>query len=330
MKKILMFIFFLLVIWAYTRCSSDLEVERPGEDRKSITFIMSHDKPGKSYYSLATEYFANHKTAKTNIVTTECRTISCVVESLNDLKGGKWSEVNLVAHGNSKTGLNLYLDDEGHKATPKRMVQEVLLKNVPRLSSTVVDSNTNINVFSCGIGTNPLISLSMDQIFSADVSSPNVNCSDKYIVFRPDSNGTVQLIEANYWPYYYKRGYRPSVSEIDAEMKRLYPNVQEDWAEKLEDTHADQMQRMDYHIPVSFTRVYADRHQRPKFDSYESKMEWVKEQEQITLQLEELEMGYDDFHWSVDRRIIKDENGGKTYAVKAIGMSTVLCFLDAS
>jgi len=328
MKRILMFLFFLLIIWAYTRCSSDQEQLTPGDERKSITFIMSYDKPGKSYYSLATEYFANHKRAKTNLVTTECRTISCVIESLNDLENGKWSEVNLVAHGNSKTGLNLYLEDEGHKATPKRMVQEALLKNVPKLSGEVADSNTNINIYSCGIGTNPLISLSMDRIFSTGVDSPNVNCSDKYIVFRPDSNGVVQLIEANYWPYYYKRGYRPSVSEIDAEMKRLYPNLEEDWAGKLEDTRADQLQRMDYHIPVSFTRVYADKHQRPKFGTYESKMKWVKEQSQIASQLKELELDYDDFHWNVDRRIIKDDNGDSMYAVKAVGMSTVLCFLE--
>lgn len=328
MKRIVMFLFILLVIWLYTRCASKIETLEGKDDRKSITFIMSNDKPGKSYYSLATEYFSKHITAKTDLITAECRTVSCVIERLNRLEKGKWSEVNLVAHGNSKTGLNIYLKAEGQKATPKHLVQEVLLKNLPELSYSVVDTHTNINVFSCGVGTNPLITHSIERIFHTDTFSPNVNCAEKYIVFRPDSNGIVQMIEANYWPYYYRRGYRPSASEITAEMKQIYPSVKKNWAKKLEGTQVDQLQSMDYHIPVSFTKIYEDKHQRPNFDSEMSKMKWVRGQLQIKSQLADLEMGYDDFHWSVDKRIITDEKGIKKYAVKAIGMSTVLCFLD--
>ncbi len=328
MKKVVMFIIFCLVIWLYTRCSSDNKVIFEIKDnRKSITFIMSFDKPDKSYFSLATEYFASNLESKTDLVTSECRTLACVINYLNGLEGGLWSNVNLVAHGNSKTGLNLYLADEGHKATPKRMVQETILKKLPRLSSEVIDSNTNINIYSCGIGTNPLISLSITRIFQSKEISPNVNCSKKYIVFRPDSRGEIQLIEANYWPYYYRRGYRPSISEIEAEMKRKYPSENNNWAELLGQSDYE-MNTMDYHIPISFTKVYANKNDRPKFHSSKSKLEWVKSQPQIASQLEDLDMQYDDFYWSVDRRIVINDEGQKEYAVKAVGMSTVLCFLE--
>lgn len=297
-------------------------------DRQSITFILSTDSPGKNYFTLATEHFTKHQSEKTDIVTSECRSIACVIKYLNNaVNDHPWSTINLIAHGNAKTGLNLYLSDGGHKATPKRMVQEVALASLPQLKANVVDSKSKINLYACGIGTNPMNALSMKAIFRPMTGPwPEVECAEEYIIFRPDENGIVQKLKASYWPYYYKRGYRPSISEIEQQMKSLYPKDDQLWAEILQHP-SDSLLTKDYHIPISFTKYYQKKDERPDFNSQEEKEKWAKSQPHIINKLEELNMSYNDFHWRIDKRIIKDAEGNNRYAVKAIGMTTALCFL---
>jgi len=297
------------------------------KDQKTITFILSSDSPGKQYFQLAEEHYRVHPREATDVVTAECRSIECVINYLNDSKGVHWTEINLIAHGNSKTGLNLYLSDGGHKATPKRMVQEIALNNLPLLKSTCVDTSTSINVLACGIGTNPMIALSMKSIFRTDNGTlPNVKCSDKYVIFRSDANGIVQRLEASYWPYYFKRGYRPSASQIEQEMKAKYPKDKILWGRML-GSPTDSALTMEFHIPISFTKIYENKRERPKFSSQKSKEDWARSQSEIQSKLNEIDMNFDDFRWTVDKRIISSSNGDKEYAVKAIGMSTSMCFL---
>lgn len=317
---------FLAVVFLYTSC--DRSVENANADR-SITFILSSDATGKQYFSLASEYFSTHESGKTVIVTSECRSIACVIDYLNLHADHKpWQKINLVAHGNSKTGLNLYLSDGGHKATPKRMVQEVVLSTLPRLQAGVVDSSTRISVLACGIGTNPMIALSMKSFFKpVSGPSPEVECTDKYIIFRPDTNGKVQLLKASYWPYYYRRGYRPSISEIDQQMNERYPKDPHIWSQML-GTPSDSSLTQDYHIPISYTKYYTHKDDRPSLQTDQEKIQWAKSQPQIMEKLAELNMGLDDFTWQIDKRIITAANGSKRFAVKAVGMTTVLCFLE--
>jgi hypothetical protein len=39
-------------------------------------------------------------------------------------------------------------------------------------------------------------------------------------------------------------------------------------------------------------------------------------------------MDYDDFSWSVSKRKELQDDGTYTFCIKAIGMTTLLCFLD--
>jgi len=318
-------ILILGLLW--TSCEKEV-AEANVKREKTVTFILSADIPGKQYFQLAEEYFRKHPEGATDIVTSECRSIACVIDYLNEYGGeDHWAKVNLVAHGNSKTGLNLYLSDGGHKATPKRMVQEVALNNLPSLSSRSVDSSTIIDVMACGIGTNPMIALSMKSVFKTDgLSWPTVNCSDKFVVFRTDTNGVVQKVEAQYWPYYYKRGYRPSVSEIDDVMNERYPKDSVLWDGLLSNPTDDDM-TMEYHIPISYTQLYEKKSDRPTFTNQQSKEQWAKSQRSIAEKLVEINMDFEQFHWRVDKRIIKDADGKYQYAVKAIGMTTSICFL---
>lgn len=297
--------------------------------KTSVTFIMGKDKKGSDYYTLAEEYFLYHPKERSDVVIKSCYTISDVINFLNDSRlrnNAPWSVINLVAHGNPNTGINLYLDSEGEKATPKRMLQAVLINSLPKLNSNVVDSTTKVNVWSCGIGKNPLINLSIRKLFQPkDGDSVSVYCSPHFVIFRPDADSAaIQRLSLSYWPYYYKRGYRPSESEIVHAMKRNYPSDSINWSEAIEVTETNDLFSQEYHIPISYTKIYEAKSDRPDLYSLEQKLSWINSQQSILSQIEESGIPIDKFHWQVNKIIYTDKNGDKVPAVKAIGMATVV------
>ncbi len=303
------------------------------ENHTSVTFIMGSDKQGSNYYSLATEHFLYNEEEKTDLVINSCRTVSDIITFLNDSKlrnTNPWSVVNIVAHGNPNTGMNLYLSDEGEKATPKRMLQAVLIDSLPKVSAHVMNSNTNVNVWSCGIGKNPLITMSLNKIFQPqDGDSVSVYCSPHFVIFRPDSiTNEIRRLSLSYWPYYYQRGYRPSESEIAYEMSKQYPTDTLNWRGALSEKESKDLFSEEYHIPVSYTKIYDRKSDRPELGSKVQQLKWLKSQNSIVSQVENAGIPLDKFHWQVRKIIYTDLEGNKVPAVKAIGMATVVNVLQ--
>lgn len=295
----------------------------------SITFIMGEDKPGKSYYTDATEHFTFSSKEKTDFVVSTCRTIECIIEYINDNEQEiPWATINVVAHGNPQTGLNLWLSQEGHKATPKRMVQELLLDSLPKFDVRKVDSLTHLNIWSCGIGKSPLINFALPKIFNnKEGISPKVYCSPYFVIFSPNEEGDIVRLNASYWPYYFKRGYRPSPSEIASELDQQYPEANRDWEDALQ-APAKQKKTMDYHIPISYTQFYDNKDDRPDLSTVAKQQDYIDSIPTVLDQIQESGIPRDRFNWKVEKRIIKDASGANQYAVKVLGMATVLCFLE--
>lgn len=295
----------------------------------SITFLLGHDKTDVPYFERATEHFVRSEEEKTDLVINSCRTLSCIIEYLNhssERENRPWSVINIVAHGNPKTGLNLHLYDNEPKATPKRLLQSVLIGSLPKLKEGIVDNQTRINIWSCGIGKNPMINLSLKRIFIPENGdSAQVYCSPHFVIFHPDDNGNIKRVKASYWPYYYKRGYRPSRSEIVQAMKIQYPDEELDWNMALQkEDYQDQVFQQSYHIPISYTRVYNRKEDRPALNTEEDKRTWINDQAEIKEQLGETEIPFDKFNWQVNKIIHTLDNGERVPAIKAIGMATVL------
>lgn len=306
------------------------------ECRKSITFILGEDRTDIPYFRLATEHFAMDSSEQTDYVVTSCRTIECVIKYLNET-GTKhqdpWATINLVAHGNPSTGLNLYLQDNGHKATPKRLLQAAITHSLPRLNECIIDRDTHINIWSCGIGKSPMINLAMKSILTPlGGDTAQVYCSPHFVVFHPDPlGGAPRRVKASYWPYYFKRGYRPSPSEISHAMAQQYPEVQQDWhrLQRIKNRNAlNQAYTQEYHIPISYLKVFKNKTDRPQFNNIHEEEKWIQGQTAIMTQLEETGLDFDKFNWQIHKIIHTDENGNKVPAIKVIGMCTVINFLN--
>jgi hypothetical protein len=303
--------------------------------RKSITFIMGEDKTPQPYYALAADHFALDAEAKTNYVIRTCHTLEAVIQYLNSAAERDempWDVVNIVAHGNPQTGLNLYITENGYKATPKRLLQAALRGDTPVLESGVVDSMTQINFYSCGIGTSAMIQVSLRQIFKpAEGASAKIYCSSDFIVFHPSLTGAApRMVRASYWPYYFRRGYRPSDSEIIHALRNEYPEEDIAWSAALDqNVPSDSIEEYhgEYHIPVSYTRIYETKEERPSVGTADEKMLWVRSQPEIREQLDQAGIPEDRYSWTVNRIIHTQPDGKQVPAIKAIGMATVLYVL---
>ena len=302
---------------------------------QSVTFVLGADRPGSDFYANAAQHFTLDSSEKTDIVVLNCRTLEDVINYLNTSSqrgDAPWSVVNIVAHGNPNTGLSVDITESGHRATPRRLLQAVVRGDAPRFKSGVLDTTTRINFWSCGIGKSAMLNLALRRIFrTADGGSPELYCSPHFVMFQPSGQtGIPRRIKASYWPYYYKRGYRPGDSEIAAAMASQFPDEQIDWRDALNhEIYSDSSDACygEYHIPISYLKIYDSKDDRPDFESDEDKIRWALAQPAIRTQIEETGIPEDRFQWTVHKIKHQTEDGSWVPAVKAIGMVTVLYVL---
>lgn len=314
----------LVVALAVTACTSDdAETLAGRQDGLHLVFLLGEDKEGSDYFALADEFYAGQATVDRMIK--HCRSLGEVITYLNNLNGLPVDTVDIVVHGNKATGLSTQISDGGYKATPKRLVQEMILHRAPRLAAGVVNSHTVISIWSCGVGGSTMVKMGLKHLFKPQAGpSPAVHTTEDFVVYRRDEEGRVRRYAATYYPYQYRRGYRPSDSEIVYDLRRRYPSAEVDWSTVMQDQDA----QIEYHLPVTFIEYYDRPRDRPDLGSADRQLAYVKAHDQISDQLDDLDMTYDDFTWQVDKRVITDDGGQRRYAVKVIGMTTILCYLQ--
>jgi hypothetical protein len=325
---------FLLALTLITKETQDQNVLFEKEmERKSICFIMGEDKGDHRYYELAEQHFLFDQDEKTDVLVKTCRSIEDIIRFLNiNNSNGQlpWGTIQIVVHGNTWSGLSLSLEEAGPRATPKELVKILVENPLTRLQINRIDSTTKINLWGCGIGKNPIINLAMDSLFT-DVAGvkPDIYTSPHYVIFQEGLDNTApKRIKASYWPYFFKRGYRPSDWTIAKAYEQQFPEAKVDWRQALSNDENKEGKpfQNSFHVPISWTLIYDEENERPKLRSQEEKIKWVKDQEDIMEQVDLLGIPFDDFHWTVNRIRFK-EDGKDLPAIKAIGMSTVVCVL---
>lgn len=309
--------------------SSSLTVVLPESKGSTITYIMGEDNNGQSFYTLAKEYFQKDAIEKTDKTVVHIRSIEGLIDHLNatDLK---FDRIELVTHGNVWSGLSAKILDGGNRSYPKDLLKAKLQEKLPVLKPGIVDPKTEINLWGCGIGRNPIMNIALDKIFTAsDGIRPRVRASEDFVVFRKIAGRDAPVkLSASYWPYFFKRGYRPSESLIQQNLKSQFPDVKVDWEDAFtrEQAENDSVSFVNsFHIPVSWTVIYDQKEYRPAVGSDDEKMKWIRSQKGLMKKIEDLEIPIDKYKWTVNKIIHTNEEGEKVPAIKAIGMSTVLC-----
>ena len=303
-------------------------------DRKSITFLLGRDKADQSYFQLAEEHFLFDKKECTREVVKSCSSLVSLVEYLRDHAGDSpWGVINVVVHGNMWGGLSVPLWEEGPRAYPKELFMAASTEQFPKLDAKIVDQETRINFWACGIGKNPLINLGLEYIFTnSQGEKPNLYVSPHFVIFKKlHSELPPARIRASYWPYFYRRGYRPSESKIAVALKNQYPDADLDWLQAVGTTDPDTsltLFRDEFHIPVVWTVLYQNKKSRPDVSTDALKMSWIRQQPELMTKVSDMQIPIEKYNWSVKKIIYSHPDGRKQPAIKAIGMCTVLCVVQ--
>lgn len=324
--------FLCLVIFGVFMTNIPKKVAKTVEEQ-SICFILGEDKADQEFYSLASEYFSKDSVAQTSKLVRHIRSIEELILFLNNQKPDKpWKRIELVVHGNVWSGLSVKITDGGERAYPKELLRAFVENDLPTLSPYVIDTNTIVNVWGCGIGTNPIMNIALSKCFTDMVGQQaKVKASKKFVVFkRQEGSGHVKLIKASYWPYFFKRGYRPSDTVISRTMARQYPEANLNFANIISQKERQTCYEEQFHIPISWTVIYKSKESRPDVTHQASKHNWIRSQAALMKKIREMQIPFDQYHWTVNKIIHTNAKGQKVPAIKAIGMSTVLCVLEES
>ena len=300
--------------------------------RPSVTFLLGEDKQGQHYFTLAEQHFLKDSTEGTDQVVRSCRSLAELIEYLDRNAGDHpWGLIQIVVHGNVWSGLSLPMWQDGPRAYPKDLLKAVKAGKFPKLRQKSVDEQTKINFWACGIGKNPYMKLALDRLFENDaMSSPQVYVSPHFVIFKETASGIPNRLAASYWPYFFKRGYRPSDTHIAAEFEQSFPEVTVDWSAALrrkQMTSDSALFHNSFHIPVVWTKLYNRKEDRPSVKTMAEKTQWIEGQPGLQRRIDMLGIPKSRYHWTVNKVIITQPDGSRRPAIKAIGMATVICVM---
>ncbi len=302
-------------------------------ERPSVTFILGRDKADQQYFQLAERHFLRHPIEKTDQVIRHVHSLQSLIEYLNENSQSlPWGLIQVVVHGNVWSGLSVPMWAEGPRSYPKDLLKAVKKGKFSQLKSRVVDQNTKINFWACGIGKNPYLNLALERLFeSEDGVQPSVYASPHFVIFKEDKAGMSQRLKASYWPYFFKRGYRPSITEIANDYQERFPDQNINWQSALMQEAEDidtGVFHHSFHVPVVWTVYYDHKNDRPSVGNENEKMAWINSQPELLQRIKDLEIPIKKYHWTVNKVLIKDKEGNHQPAIKAIGMSTIICVMQ--
>ncbi len=296
---------------------------------------MGRDKQGQDYFSLAEQHFLWDSIEKTDKVVTSCYSLTDLLNYLNQNVGERaWGTIQVVLHGNVWSGLSIPMWQDGPRAYPKDLLQAVKQQKFPTLHSHAVDQRTRINLWACGIGKNPYLLIALERLFTnGEGGRPQVYASPHFVIFRRRDSGLPSRLKASYWPYFFRRGYRPSDSQISEAMTQQYPDVDINWSRVLRQESFDgdsSLFHHSFHVPIVWTVIYDQKDLRPDVSTTSDKMAWIAGQPKLQDKLNALGIPQERYQWTVNKIILTDPDGSIRYAIKAIGMCTVICFMHST
>ena len=328
MKKVISIsILAVIAICIFSSCQQDNEQLMVQRESNIYCFLLGEDKDEQQYFTLAEEFFRTDSAMQCSKFVTHIRSIEELIYFLNRQDTNTPIErIELVTHGNVWSGLSVRIFDGGERAYPKELLKATVNDQLPRLKDGILNEHTVINVWACGIGTNPLLNIGVSNCFESESGiKPKVNLTKKFVVFKRVGDN-VKMVKASYWPYFFKKGYRPSDKTIARELKRQFPN--KDLTAILNDSKNEAMIE-EFNVPIKWTVTYPTKEARPSLNSEEEEMAWIKSQPKLVQRIKDLSIPINQYNWKVQKVLDYRDDGTVVPCIQALGMSTVRCLLDA-
>jgi hypothetical protein len=317
------------------RCALE---QAPTGERRSVTFIMGEDRAGDNrFYGAAWDFFRLNEHARTD---ESERSLRCLLDVRNYLEnhrpdnGRPWGVVNIVVHTYEWGGLSVPVQEGEGRADVPALRQASASGAFKPLSDGVVDCRTEIRIQGCALGRDSLLLHGLSTTFGGrDRQRPQVSSSRCFVFYgsvREDGAAVAaDQFLAEYWYVVYPKGRREGNPALAGRLRDRYPQVGVDWraalGRKAPRWNGDLYARL-YQLPARWLTVYPDSASRPVLTGSRQKREWLEQQAELSAYLGRLDLGFDDFAWTVRDTVVPD-SGGRRPAIEAVGRGTVACVL---
>ena len=316
-----------VVILAFSSCNQEL---MPKEDNPytEVTFILGEDASQRNpYYHNAFAYFSSNDVEGTPWMVTECRSILELREWLANYqpRTGAWKKINIVAHGNQWTGINVPVVPEGERASKEALQAAMKEKKIKPLPNSVLDQHTQISIFGCNVGqdTSFLETLAI-SLGGKDVERPSVASAPYFNVFENHQDSFSRHLAETYFVAF-PAGSFPGNKKLAQQLRERYPDVAIDWKKALLTLEPQEDKRPYvhyFHIPVEWGYVYGTKKEMPILPTQQDTLNWVSGLKLLQNKLSDMEIPMEQFRWTIKEETYK----GHPVRV-AFGQTIIYCIL---
>lgn len=280
--------------------------------RSPIVFIAGYDKGDNQFYNSARTYFK----AKNYQIIEDAYSLEEILNWMNsNATKHPYGEVHIVNHSNPWRGMSLETVVKGERITAETLRKNITQGTLPVLKD-VVTPETKVIFHSCGLGLNTELMNTLKDAFVGD-EVPQVIASPYYNVFGGD-------FSAHYLaqPYYvfYPTAQSPGKTDLSKEIAKKYPKEKEiDWFEAItneRERYVGEPYYFQFNIPVQWEIDFQNSDTEiPSFESKEALMDWISENEELSLELLKFNIPVEKFRWNWKVKNSKLIIKGKTTVV---------------
>ncbi len=312
------------------------DVEMAAEERESITFIMGEDKSSDNpYYAEAEKYYRMNPTTFYEQLVTTCRSLQEVLDYLETHptdNGEPYGTVNVVVHSNEWKGVGMSIVPNGDRINTSNLRNAIDEGIIHSLSDEVVDFETEIMIYGCGLGNNEeLLDLFAEAFGGNDIERPVVRSSKLFIQYASTTDESRRYLAEN-WYGFFKTGYRPSDSELAQQLEVRYEEEEVEWLEALSRTEprfAGDSYHYYFNVPVNWMVTYGSEIEMPKINTAQEQEAWLNNQTELKEALAATNIPMDKFRWTFKKTSHTFEDGTTEPGIYVSGKSSILCVLRA-
>ncbi len=296
---------------------------------RSITFVIGEDKSTNKYYTFAAKYFRQHKMGENNKVIIAPMSFVEIMNYLNTIPADeRWDKVNIISHGNSWTGLAIKITQDGPRTTLETVMDVQSNGLLPTLRSGIFDEQSHIILYACGLGLNEGLMYKLKEIFTTDIS-PKITSTKLFNIFSAGKTTSKHSL-AFFYNAFYKPNKYLGKHNLASQLTKRYPDINIDWLEALNrkvPKYPGQAFSYKYHIPISWTEVYVEAGERPRLQTEDDIIRWVRDQPEFLRLVKEYDIPLNKYQWSVRYKNYTNSAGETKPAMRIKGKTVVMSVL---
>ena len=284
--------------------------------KQSIVFIagFDEDEDGNNYYANAKSHFKG----KQMRIVEDSFSLEEIMEWLSTNNDqGRYDEIHMVSHSNAWRGMSMRTSHDGPRITKKILSEALKKKTLPTLDNRVT-KKTQIIFHSCGLGENKELLQLLKTAFSSE-QMPQIYASPYFNVF---GGRYASHYLANPYYVYYPTAHSKGPKALAKEIERSYPTVNMEWLNAIKnrgETELGTAYSYRFNIPVDWAFTFEKGEAVPELNDREAIMDWIAENEGISIALYEMGIPIEKFRWTSS----SSEN-----ILNIKGKTTIVCVLQ--